>query len=161
MNFDGVVWRALPAGTMALHTGYILRAAGRWNRPGVYGCLYTALSREGAVAEWEKYFAGVPAADRAPFDAVSLRVRVRPVLDLTDAAQQERYGLSPASLGGDGEAAWESCRRAADLARQQGYCAILSPSAALAGAANLNLYIDGMAANYALDHGDERVPINY
>jgi RES domain-containing protein len=159
--FEGVVWRTLPAGTMALHTGFILRAAGRWNRPGVYGCLYTALTREGALAEWEKYFSGVPAADRAPFDAVSLHVRVEPVLNLTESENQVRYELSGEALHGSGEAEWESCRRAADLARQQGYSAILSPSAALPGAANLNLYIDGLAANYSLDHGDERDALNY
>jgi hypothetical protein len=64
-------------------------------------------------------------------------------------------------LTGDRAEDLEACRSLADLARQQGYCAILSRSAALPGATNLDLYIDGPAGNYHLEHGSDRFPINY
>ena len=62
-------------------------ADGRWNRAGEYGCLYTSLSREGAVAEYEKMltrFGLAPEEDQRR-DLVTVRVTVSPVLDLTTA----------------------------------------------------------------------------
>jgi len=84
LNFAGTVWRIVPANAFALHVGYILRARGRWNREGVYGCPYTALTPDGALAEWAKYLrgAGVTPALSSPRDLVSLEVRIDPVLDL-------------------------------------------------------------------------------
>ena len=55
----------------------------------------------------------------------------------------------------------ESCRLVADLARLEGYDAILSPSAALNGVQNLNLYIDGRADHLRLMEGPDRIPLNY
>ena len=85
MTFDGYVWRIVPAGAFALHVGYILKSRGRWNREGVYGCLYTALSEDGALGEAAKYLrrAGIAPRFSPPRDLVSLRVHVGRVLDLT------------------------------------------------------------------------------
>jgi hypothetical protein len=76
---------------------------------------------------------------------MSLTVGVARVLDLTDARLQEHFGITLETLTGDGEDDLESCRTVADIARLEGYHAILSPSAALAVGRNLNLYIDGRA----------------
>jgi RES domain-containing protein len=161
LNFAGTVWRIVPANAFALHVGYILRARGRWNREGVYGCLYTALTPEGALAEWAKYLrgAGVPPALSSPRDLVSLEVRVDPVLDLTSAAVLRQVGIQPEMLTGDGDDSLELCRAIADLARQRGYHAILSPSAALPTAYNLNLYFNGRADHYSLDVGPDRMQV--
>ena len=161
MNFAGTVWRIVPAKAFALHVGYILRARGRWNREGVYGCLYTALTPEGALAEWAKYLraAGVPPAVSSARDLVSLEVRVEPVLDLTSAAVLRKIGVEREMLTGDGDDSLELCRALSDLAHQRGYHAILSPSAALAGSVNLNLYVDGRADHYSLDVGRERLAV--
>jgi len=161
LNFAGTVWRIVPANAFALHVGYILRARGRWNREGVYGCLYTALTPEGALAEWAKYLraAGMTPSLSSRRDLVSIAVRVDPVLDLTCAAVLRQFGLSREMLTGDGDEGLEVCRVVADLARQQGYHAILSPSAALTGSVNLNLYVDGRADRYSLDIGQERMTV--
>ena len=164
MIFDGLVWRYVPADAHPLHVGFILLASGRWNREGVYGCLYTSLSRDGAVAEYHKMLAqttGVsPDLDQRR-DLVSIRAHIARVLDLTDPAERERLGVSLDVLTGDSDEDLEMCRLIADLARVEGYQAILSPSAALSGAQNLNLYIDGVAADIQVVDGPDRVPLNY
>lgn len=158
MNFAGTVWRIVPANAFALHAGYILRARGRWNREGVYGCLYTALTPDGALAQWAKFLraAGMTPAMSSARDLVSLEVRVDPVLDLTSGAVLRKIGIQREMLTGDGDDSLELCRTLADLAHQQRYHAILSPSAALSGAVKLNLYFDGRADHYSLDVGTER-----
>lgn len=163
MDFEGLVWRYVPRGAHPLHVGFILLARGRWNRQDEYGCLYTSLSREGAVAEYAKELRRLgieTSADQAK-DVVSLNVGVAHVLDLTDVRERERLGVSLGTLTGDDEDDLESCRLVADLARFAGYDAILSPSAALAGERNLNLYIDGRADHLRLLEGPEREPLNY
>lgn len=161
MTFDGYVWRIVPAGAFALHVGYILKSRGRWNREGVYGCLYTALSEDGALGEAAKYLrrAGIAPRFSPPRDLVSLRVHVGRVLDLTSPAVRRRLGVSLSSITGDEDDDLETCRSIADLARQQEYCAILSPSAALEGSTNLNVYIDGRADRYDLTDGGDRTPV--
>ena len=164
LQFEGVVWRYIPAWAHPLHVGFLLQAAGRWNRYAEYGCLYTSLSREGAIAEYRKVaggYVGLASSDAEKKDLVSILVRVEPVLDLTDRSVRRRYGVSLAMLTGDSDESLETCRSIADLARAQGYRAILSPSAALRGAANLNIYLEGRAANLRLREGPSREPLNY
>jgi RES domain-containing protein len=163
LDFEGLVWRYVPRGAHPLHVGFILLARGRWNRQDEYGCLYTSLSREGVVAEYGKELRrlGLEASADQAKDLVSLNVGVARVLDLTDVHERERFGVSLDTLTGDEEDDLESCRLVADLARLGGYDAILSPSAALAGQRNLNLYIDGRADHLSLLEGPERAPLNY
>ena len=104
---------------------------------------------------------GIDAATDQPKDLVSLTVSVARVLDLTDAARRNHFGVALETLTGDTDDDLESCRIVADLARLEGYDAILSPSAALDVARNLNLYIDGRADHLRLMDGPDRIALNY
>ncbi len=138
-------------------------ARGRWNRYTEYGCLYTSLSPEGARAEYAKELRriGIDAEADQPKDLVSLTVGVARVLDLTDAHRRKHFGITLETLTGDAEDDLESCRTVADIARLEGYDAILSPSAALDVCRNLNLYIDGRADHLRLMDGPDRIPLDY
>lgn len=156
--FSGLVWRHVPHGAHALHVGWILRAAGRWNRRGIYGCLYAARTPEGALAEYRKYVALARAAQRLDTrELVSVRVnRVGPVLDLTAPEARSEAGVDLQVLFSDESDDLETCRTIADWARSEGYQGLLVPSAALLGAANLVIYIDGPASSIDLDEGPDR-----
>ncbi len=160
MRYKGEVWRHIPAGEHPLHAGYILRATGRWNRAGVYGCLYTAFSKEGAVAEYEKYLERENSTriKSKPRELVTIKVDINPVLDLTN----KKTSLVPPSspfLVGDNPEDLEKCRVLADTAREQGYTGIIVPSAAMDGEKSLVIYIDGVAGDVQLDDGGLREPI--
>ncbi len=138
-------------------------ADGRWNRAGEYGCLYTSLSREGAVAEYEKMlkrFGLAPEEDQRR-DLVTVRVTVSPILDLTDRKVHQELGIPLDALLSDKPADLEFCRAVADLARGRAYRAILSPSAARKGAHNLNIYLEGPARQPHLAKGPTRESLNY
>ena len=161
MTFRGLVSRHVPRGAHPLHVGFILKASGRWNRQGRYGCLYTALSQEGAVAEYHKYLtrAALPTSP-SPRDLVSIQVkRIEPVLDLTDNEERTRVGVTRKTLTGDEPDDLEACLALADWARSQGYQGLLMPSAAAPGEANLIIYIDGPVANLDFTDGPDRIPV--
>jgi RES domain-containing protein len=164
MLFTGRVWRHIPAGAAALHLGKIWKySAGRWNRRGEYACLYTALTREGALAELEKLRLHYGSA-MGSRELVSIDIhRLDPVLDLTDlatyAATARGAGEHPnaALLTADGDATLEHCRMVADQARTQGCTGLLVPSAALRGAKNLVVYFDVVAPKQLdIDDGPDR-----
>lgn len=139
----------------------MLKAKGRWNREGIYGCLYSSLTRTGARAEYRKYLQSAGAAGRIrkrPRELVSLSVSIEPVMDLTDP------NVSPVPTGspfliGDDEASHATCRQLADVLRAQGYAAIITPSAAKSGAKNLVIYFDGPAEKLDIDDGGDRLPL--
>jgi hypothetical protein len=161
LKFTGKAWRHIPAGSYPLNLRYLLLASGRWNRAGEYGCLYTSLTRTGAEAEYRKYLRAAGAGGQFPArprELVSLIVTVEPVMDLTDPAASP---VPPTShfLTMDDDASLESCRALADALRAQGFAALITPSAAKAGAKNLVLYFDGPARNLDLDEGGDRLPL--
>jgi RES domain-containing protein len=71
----------------------------------------------------------VPVAALAPRALLTLAVRLRRVLDLTDPAARAAWGLTPEALAGDDYA---RCQEVALAARADGYEAIRYPSAAVA-----------------------------
>jgi RES domain-containing protein len=151
------VWRHIPKGKEPLHVGHILRATGRWNRAGVYGCLYTSLKEEGAVAEYRKYLekANIDFSKTKPRDLITIKVDLDPVMDLTN---KKKSLVSPDSpyLTGDEPEDLENCRALADTIRDQGYAGIIVPSAAVDGEKNLIIYIDGPAGKIKIDDGGTR-----
>ena len=81
MKFVRKVWRHIPPGSFALHVGRILGADGRWNRVNMYGCFYTALTKEGAIEEWRRTLAWIDERPKTR-DRVSIEFasRVLPAL---------------------------------------------------------------------------------
>ena len=160
MRYKGKVWRHVPAGAHPLHAGYILRAGGRWNRQGVYGCLYTSLTKRGALAEFAKFFHNLSDVDfqRWNRDLVSIFVDLDPVADLTNKATSPIPPDEPLVTGND-PSDFEACRALADSLRAAGYVALITPSAARPGEKNLDIYLDGLAGNIHIDEGGERIPL--
>lgn len=106
--------------------------ASRFTPPGGrFGVLYLALAPETATAELRRRAEqlGVPVAALAPRAMLTLAVRLRRVLDLTDPAARDAWGLTAADLAGDDYA---RCQEAAIAARADGYEAIRYASAAVA-----------------------------
>ena len=142
-----------------MNAHFIIHAAGRWNRPGVYGCLYTALTREGALVEYERYLQRAALTGLKSRELVTIEVTVDPVLDLTDPAVRQELGVGLETLTGDGEADFEACRDIADWARANSYRAILAPSAATGGERILAIYLEGSPKRLRMNEG-ARVPIS-
>ena len=96
---------------------------------GRFGVLYVALTPETAVAELHRRAEqlGVPLSALAPRAMLTLTVRLRRVLDLTEPTVRAEWGLDAAALGADDHA---RCQEVALAARADGYEAIRYPSAA-------------------------------
>ena len=110
-----------------------------------FGVLYVALARETATAELRRRAAqlGMPLAALAPRAMLTLGVRLRRALDVTDAAVRRAWGLTSEDLAADDYA---RCQEVALAARADGYEGIRYPSAAVTdgregGAPGVNLAI--------------------
>jgi RES domain-containing protein len=160
LKFEGEVWRYIPAGAHPLNLHYVLKASGRWNRAGKYGCLYTSLSKLGARAEFDKYLiqTGLALDKVNPQEIVSIKVRVNNVLDIT-SRKNGYVNPDEVYLVGDETAHIEKCHKLADAARFAGFLGLLVPSAALRGEKNLIIYIDGPSKEIDLDVGNKRIAI--
>lgn len=162
-RFTGRVWRHVPVGAEPLHLGFILTAArGRWNsrRPRL-PCLYTSLEPHTAVAEFEKHLAEYRAPTRR--DLVSLDVVVGPVLNLGESPtlprRLGRYGVTRSALTSDTAADLAACRALArEAILEEGYAAILAPSAARPEGMNLMIYLQ-TASLPQLTNGPDRITI--
>ncbi|MFQ5853941.1 MAG: RES family NAD+ phosphorylase, partial [Candidatus Binatia bacterium] len=126
--FEAVVYRHVSSEYDALDSSGSLKAGGRWNPPGEYGVLYTALDEETVKAELERLAErqGLTLDDLAPRDLVSIEVSVSKVLDLTDNKTLEQIGVGENEIvGNDVSLCLEISRRA----RRAIFEAILAPSA--------------------------------
>ena len=159
------MWRHVPAGAEPLHLGWIQLARGRWNtqRPRL-ACLYTALTVEGAVAEYRKHFvrAGLPVTPGMlrSRDLVSLHVVVSPVLNLTRREVTDGLGVDPAMLTGDDAECLALCRGIARRAVQQGFRGILAPSAAQPGERTLMIYPESQHGHLTVRNGPDRIALD-
>ena len=160
MRIRRKVWRHVPAGAHPLHAGYILKAGGRWNRQGVYGCLYTSFTQRGVRAEYQKYLrrSALGGFSAGPRELVSLQVDLNPVADLMN---KDTSPIPPDEpfLVGDELSDLEACRALADSLRSDDFVGIIAPSAAMSGEKNLIIYIDGLAGSVGLDEGGDRVQL--
>jgi hypothetical protein len=92
------VWRHVPPGAEPLHLGRIFRfSEGRWNVRGEYACLYTALTRDGALGELHRARAK-RGSIVGPRDVVSIDIEIEPVLDLRDARKLEALSSAPKQI---------------------------------------------------------------
>ncbi|MFN2432785.1 MAG: RES family NAD+ phosphorylase [Gemmatimonadota bacterium] len=130
-----------------------VRYGGRWNPRGGYGALYTSLSREALRAEMERQLtrAAVPRAAFFPRRVVELEVELGRWVDLTDAAERGRRGVSLEGLVADDLSA---TRRLADKLRAEGAQAVLFPSAAGVGE-HLAIFPDLLPAGAIRKLGEE------
>lgn len=175
MKFEGRVWRHVPQGAHPLDFHYLIHAAGRWNRRGLYGCLYTALTPRGAAAEHRKH-ARRRGLSR-PRDLVALDVEVDATFDVAAWAEvetgrrtrhpdEDRWLWPPpdvplTAFRGDEADDLEACRRLADWARTHGYLALLAPSAAVDDEQVLAVYPENRPARIDIRDADLRHPLNY
>lgn len=152
---------AYSGGWIPAPLGHSIKARGRWNRAGIYGCLYTSLSKKGAVAEYEKLilYAAFNKEGLGERELVSLNVDIVHVLDLTTV---ENGIVDPKAsfLTGDTSEDIGRCRQLADYIRQAGFNGFISPSAALEGERNLTIYFDGIASEVNIQPGDDRIPLD-
>ena len=168
MQFHGKVWLHVPSGSEPLHLGKIWKHAdGRWNECGEFPCLYTSLTREGALAELRKAREEKGDGQEAR-DVVSIDVqRIEPVIDLRDDAACEALARAAdckherALLTEDSKRAFTHCRALGRQARADGYTGMIVPSAAKDGEANLVIYFDvAPSRQVELDTGPERERID-
>jgi RES domain-containing protein len=170
--FEGRVWRHVPAGAHPLDFQYLITASGRWNRRGQYGCLYTALTAEVAIAEYRKLVErrGI----RSRRDLVALEVRIDPVFDLVTALSTSetrltaregeidlRIQLRDPRVSGDTEDDLEFCRTIADTARESRHYGILAPSAAIPVGQILAIYPENRPDHIWINLAAPRVKLNY
>lgn len=172
ISYTGKVWRHVPTGANPLDTYYTSQAhvQGRWNRKGIFGCIYTGLDKDVVRAEYlkssklKKEKTDLSNTNQtAKRDLVSLLVDIKKVLDLKDRSVRDKLGVTVDDLTGDTEGSKERCRRISEFARDRyhnpPYAAIRAPSAAKARKYNLIIFPDRIHPTDQLQKGGERITI--
>jgi RES domain-containing protein len=101
---------------------------GRFHIRGRFGAVYIACDQDTALAELDHKasLVGLARADLLPRYLLTLELHVTRVLDLTNEATRRAWGLTEADLRDND---YTRCREVAEAARDDGYEAILYPSA--------------------------------
>lgn len=142
-SLSAVVFRVVQKGVDPLRTTGSLKAGGRFNPPNAFGALYTSLEAPTALKEVARglRLRGID-PEQFPEDAYwiyELEVRLEAVLDLTNPDVLQKNGLQQNSLTGTDV---NATRDIAARAREQGYEALLVPSAAAPDSKNLVIFLD-------------------
>ncbi len=136
--FAGEVWRIVRADRDVLQ-GSAARA--RWD-PGTFDVLYTALAREGALAEIHFHLSRQPVfPSRMTLTLYRIAVRTGRTLKFADLAALAALGVSAESYGG---LSYERTQEIGDAAFFLGFDGILAPSARWPSQ-NLVLFLDRFA----------------
>ena len=133
--FEGDVWRIVRQERDALQ-GY--PAGARWD-PGTFDVLYTALAREGALAEIHFHLSRQPVfPSKLRSTLHRLRVRTQRTLRIANLEALEGLGVSRKTYQ---SLSYERCQEIGDAAQFLGFDGILAPSARWP-CQNLVLFID-------------------
>jgi filamentous hemagglutinin len=126
-----------------LGTAASLRAGGRFNPPNEFGALYTSLEAATAAQEVAKglRLRGIDPEQflEGAYWIYELEVELEAVLDLTNPDVLQKGGIHQDSLTGTDV---NATRGIAAQAREQGYEALLVPSAAAPDSKNLVIFLD-------------------
>lgn len=133
------------AGVDPLSTFASQANGGRYNDRGVPGVLYTSIDKETAVAEVIRGLRvrGVSSNNFGPehWWAYEIRVSVSNLLDLREDTTRSALEVTSEVLVTDDT---DETRRIGNYARENGFQAILAPSAAAVGNDNLVLFLDAL-----------------
>ncbi len=136
--FEGCAWRVVREGRDPLQGS---PSGARWD-PGTFDVLYTALERDGALAEIHFHLSRQPVfPSTVRFTLYELSVRVRDLLRLPDAASLERFGIDRDRFA---ELIYARTQEIGDAARFLGFSGLIVPSARWGGL-NLVLFTDRLA----------------
>lgn len=142
-RLSAAVYRVVRAGLDPLGTTGSLKAGGRFNPPNEFGALYASLEATTAAKEVATGLRqrGVDPEEfpEGAWWVYELEVRLEAVLDLTDPDVLHRTGIRQGSLTVTDV---NATREIATQAREQGYQALLVPSAAAPNSNNLVIFLD-------------------
>lgn len=139
--FEATVWRAVREGRDPLQ-GHA--SAGRWD-PGIFDVLYTALERDGALAEIHFHLSRQPVfPSKIRYHLHEIAVRTRKTLRLADMRALARLGVEEARYA---EVLYARTQEIADAAHFLGFDGILAPSARWP-CLNLTLFTDRFAPDH-------------
>ena len=137
---DSVFWHHGPPDGAFAVVPAVATTNGRAHRAGGPGTWYGVDHLEGVGAEIARHFLGRGVDAHLIVRRVG-RVRVQmPLLDLTDPEVERALGIRRHDLVADD---YRACQDVAAACRREGFCGMLAPSAALAGAVNVVVFPRG------------------
>jgi RES domain-containing protein len=146
IRVKAVVYRVVRDGVDPLGTVGSLRAGGRFNAPGEFAALYASLDPVAASKEVARGLKqrGIDPSQFPPSSwwMYELEVEIEGVLDLTNPEIVQRIEVNSEALTRD---EWNTPRNIAAEARNNGFEALLVPSAAAPGSKNLVMFLDKLA----------------
>ena len=135
-------------------------SAGTWSAgPALPGARYAFVAA--TMGNGKVLAAGGDNGSLAPGSALSSAYVYTPGSGWAAAESMKKVRVDAAAILRDDDEALELCRLISDIARAEGYSAVLSPSVAARGARNLNIYIDTPPSQLQLSAGAKREPLNY
>ncbi len=132
------------------------RWGGRYNPPHEFGALYVSCEEATAIEELDRRARsqGVPRSHLLPRLLLTLHLKVQKVLDLTDAAVRQAWGVTLEEITQEDD--YARCHEIARVAREGGYEAIRYP-AYTTGHDNYAIFLDMLQLGSELSIEDERL----